>query len=897
LKLATLYIFILVLTAHFSQAQLIPEKGVPHLNNYPPTHYQNKGKVWDIGTTPNGLVYMASDKGILEYDGKTWTSFEGSKGTTRSILTINDSLIYTGSDLDFGVWVKTELYNFKYQSLYPFKEEVQDEVEEFWNVHQSNDMIVFVSSRNIYLYKNEQVTQINAPLRISGSFIFNDTLYFSDDNNGLYYFDKLSFKKLITYPDNIGISIVGLYQQDSKTYMVTSSSGLYSVTNGSLRQVKNSLSNKLKDAKVFSFEHIGNSHLAFGTILKGLIITDLEGNVIHKISKIKGLLSNTILALHYSQSGKLWVGLDYGVSSLFLNNNITYFYDYRGDFGTGFVATRVNDEFYLGTNQGLYNTSWNALNGDNEYTNFELIAGTEGQVWSLHSYDDQLFIGHDHGLLSISNNRLTEINNKDGVWTILAFKDFLLTGTYNGISIYKKHNGKWFFYRKMDLISGSCNQLVFQNDNILWVNIPHFGVIKVELDNDLNPKNQKIFPINSFTGNDLYLVKNQDTVQIITDKKLYYYHPENDNFLVSKSKLNLSKPDNLLSGSYLSSLLCKEYEFFPVYNGFALKYLKEEYDLSANVYEPVFRGIKAYNNNAQQIIHRGSKVPYKLNNIRIEYILPDHENIYYQYKLKEEDKWSQWERNNFVYFVGMSAGSYNFQVRAKVINQISETISISFSISKPWYRTWQAYIAYFLLLAFIMYIIIVWQKRLLKREKLKILLNKEKLIREQEEKHQQEISLIEQERIKKEYRQLQQQLRNKTIELANKAKESEGVNRLLISIQEKFREMQEDPKRDKSKLSEIRLLLKSNIKVEDRAFEIQMDELHQEFFKNIKEQFPNLSINDLRLCAYIRVGLNSKEIANILNIQPSSSYIGRSRLRKKLNLKTEDDLYDFLNEF
>jgi len=76
-----------------------------------------------------------------------------------------------------------------------------------------------------------------------------------------------------------------------------------------------------------------------------------------------------------------------------------------------------------------------------------------------------------------------------------------------------------------------------------------------------------------------------------------------------------------------------------------------------------------------------------------------------------------------------------------------------------------------------------------------------------------------------------------------------------------------------------------------------MDELHQEFFKKIKDQFPNLSNNDLRLCAYIKVGLNSKEIAEILNIRPSSSYINRSRLRKKLNLKTEDDLYDFLNKF
>ena len=73
-----------------------------------------------------------------------------------------------------------------------------------------------------------------------------------------------------------------------------------------------------------------------------------------------------------------------------------------------------------------------------------------------------------------------------------------------------------------------------------------------------------------------------------------------------------------------------------------------------------------------------------------------------------------------------------------------------------------------------------------------------------------------------------------------------------------------------------------------------MDELHQDFFKKLKDKFPGLSNNDLRLCAYLKIGLNSKEIADILNIQPSSAYISRSRLRKKLNLGVDEDLHDFL---
>jgi len=76
-----------------------------------------------------------------------------------------------------------------------------------------------------------------------------------------------------------------------------------------------------------------------------------------------------------------------------------------------------------------------------------------------------------------------------------------------------------------------------------------------------------------------------------------------------------------------------------------------------------------------------------------------------------------------------------------------------------------------------------------------------------------------------------------------------------------------------------------------------MNELHQEFFKKLKQVYPSLSNNDLRLCAYLKIGMNSKEIADFMHIQPSSSYISRSRLRKKLGLNPDENLYDFLNRF
>lgn len=60
---------------------------------------------------------------------------------------------------------------------------------------------------------------------------------------------------------------------------------------------------------------------------------------------------------------------------------------------------------------------------------------------------------------------------------------------------------------------------------------------------------------------------------------------------------------------------------------------------------------------------------------------------------------------------------------------------------------------------------------------------------------------------------------------------------------------------------------------------------------------PNLTQNELKLCAYLRINLSSKEIAQMLNISPESLITKRYRLRKKLDLDTEDNLVKFLSNF
>ena len=72
--------------------------------------------------------------------------------------------------------------------------------------------------------------------------------------------------------------------------------------------------------------------------------------------------------------------------------------------------------------------------------------------------------------------------------------------------------------------------------------------------------------------------------------------------------------------------------------------------------------------------------------------------------------------------------------------------------------------------------------------------------------------------------------------------------------------------------------------------------MHNNFLKDLKNKVPELSSTDLKLCAYLRMNLSSKEIAHLMNISVKGVEISRYRLRKKLQIPTEVNLYDYLME-
>lgn len=878
--------------------QKFPEKGIPPLRNYPPEAYDRAGKVWAIQSAANGLVYFAADQGLLEYDGQHWHRYCGSKGFTRSLLIANDSLIYTGADKDFGVWRQQGLRGFSYQSLYPFRESAKGLNEEFWGVYQLDEGVVFVSFDNLYLQKGGPLTKVAAPTRFYHSFQVDSLLYLADEKEGLFQFDGLSLKRVFSYPDAQPWRIMGVDRTAEGLLIVTRDRGLYRYRAGRLAAVQPEISRYLQRDQVFCFAPVEDSHYAFGTILNGVYITDRQGQIIQHLNKQKGLLNNTILSLHYSPQGSLWLGMDFGLCALRLSSEVAYVLDHQGVFGTGQTALLQGEDFYLGTNQGLYYSRWeNLKNNHSNLTSFALMPGTEGQVWTLQNLGGELWCGHDQGLFRLSAQGVQPVYTEEGVLSLAALDaQHLVAGTYNGLSLLRREGQRWTFEAKLAPVQGACSQVIAQGDSLLWVNIPKYGLIQATLSPDWRIERQRIYLAETLEGDNPWLTLDSLGLHLSSSRATYAYDAGQDSFLPVASPPPLPDIANRLPIAWNGLPLNQDFRFFPIYNGFAL-YSRVPRTSNLPATTLLIRSLTAFNNDSSMALTRNASVPYALNNLRVQYLVPHQEGSRYRYRLLNfQDEWSEWATPTQRDFLDLPAGRYELQIEAQTLTGILRSETLPLRIRPPWYRRWYSLLGLALLGFGLYYLQRVRNQRKMNRLKAQMEARERMALEKQAEAYQQEKMVQTQQKLEEEIADLKKRLRAKTIELAKKGKENEDKNRLLQTLKDKISAIENRSTDANRRWAEMNRLLDSTPANEDHTFEMQIDELNQEFLHRLKATYPTLTTYDLRLATYLKMGLSSREIAELLNVLPSSVNVSRSRLRKKLNLEAEQDLYEFLIE-
>jgi DNA-binding CsgD family transcriptional regulator len=299
-------------------------------------------------------------------------------------------------------------------------------------------------------------------------------------------------------------------------------------------------------------------------------------------------------------------------------------------------------------------------------------------------------------------------------------------------------------------------------------------------------------------------------------------------------------------------------------------------------------------------------LPYRFNSLRFNFSATSYEDINkveYQYFLEGFDKnWSGWTSQIQKEYTNLYEGQYIFHVKAKNINGVESSEAMyAFVVSPPLGRSAWAYLLYVILAIGLAYLFKKLKDRSVAKANERLKIEQEKALRLKEAEHAEEVLKAEKEIIKLNNEKLANELLHKNKELSSTAMHVMQSMDTIQKIKDQIEEVV-NTTNDKNVLNHLRKLLKaieSDIKFQSHwdQFELHFNQIHEDFLKRLRIEYPDLTHRDLKLCAYLRLNLSSKEMAHLLNLSIRGVETSRYRIRKKMNLDQEVNLTEFILKY
>ncbi len=723
-------------------------------------HYANDDYVagsqnWSIEADDHGFVYVANNDGLVIFDGTGWKTYRNQdQSILRSVYVAPDRRIYTGSYEEFGFWKESLDRQMIYTSLKPKVMDSAFHNSEFWKIVEHRGKIYFQSFSAMFVYDQHTVK----PVQLPGSIFFllkaRDRLFVQAMSGALY---EMTNERLVSIDSGsalAGTEVKTILPYKETSFLIgTTSHGLFIYDGKTISQWKTEASEKFKEYQINNGLVLGNRFI-FGTIVKGLIILDQQGNIVNHLYDENVLQNNTVLSLCSDKNGTVWVGLDNGIDHVFFDNLVDI-YQGKGEPGAVYTAAFFDHRLYVGTNRGILTYALDSATGTFTYSGF--LNNSQGQVWELKVIDGQLFCGHTSGTFIVEGTNLRKISQTSGGYaTQKGFFDrgeYLIQSTYSPLVIFRKEGQNWKFSHQVTGYLEPSRFMEIDHLENVWVSHAVKGLYKLQLSKTLDSVisslsygrkdgfpfdfgirvfkigNRVVFTTGSklFTWDDL---RNKIILYEELNRQLhgfeacsrivkkgndcYWFIRKNDIGLFeikdNKAKLLLQlflplyaiqmvdNYENLVPLDENRQLICLD-------NGFAIvnmAILKNGFKdksklLFRNVYSSDSQGTKNRLDPGQPV----STIPHSLNTLSFSFVTINNRHLsqLYQYKLTGIDNdWSEWTPKTEVTYTRLPKGDYTFMVRSLTgAGLITEPIKMQIRVKPAWYASIAALVFYFLM--------------------------------------------------------------------------------------------------------------------------------------------------------------------------------------------------------
>ena len=706
---------------------------------------------------------------------------------------------------------------------------------------------------------------------------------------------------------------------------------------------------------------IHNEMLAIGTIRNGLVVKNLQTGRTDYVNSAHGLAENTVLSIGFDRQHNIWMGLNNGIAYALtsgsyyklLNNRIgagctsalvdnkLYLGTSQGLFVAAYPFSNGPSQEEVTLIDGMSGQVWCLTPSDGQ-----LLCGTDHGTFVINNRRSQRIAGvlgtlqivplrHHPGFLLGCDYEGFFILRQTGAHIMLAhrLKDFpeisgqILEDTDGSIWVSHWQKGIYHFHLSDDLLKAERLEYFHEGNGLLINNLNTICKIK-----------NRVY-VSSVDGFHHYDAKKH---QLVLNKEIssifnkfgspltVYETPEGDLWAYTTGFMALAQRkgnkyvvdnvsynainDDLQMSMGVPSFIDKQ----TILNGLDGFYVAFHEEKPVKYESQVYVRRIYSTNEGDSLLHmyfpqeerQPLRVAHGQNSLRIEFIMPEYRDpqaVTYSYWLEGYDKaWSSPQVVNNKEYTHLPKGTYTFHVKAlnRLTGQEDEFLQV-IEVLPAWYETWWAYLIYLVLITLSVYALAKYQKGRYNRKLIRVKKEQERQLREQEREFQIQQAQQEKELALLRNEQLNIQLKHKASQLADSTINLVRKNEMLQEIDQSMFELSEGVKHDEAKpaiqkrIKDIRRGIDMNMSDDSnwQKFEENFNLVYDNFMQKLTTQFPDLKMNDRKLCAYLRMNLSSKEIASLMNCSERSIETARYRLRKKLSMDQGDNLVAFLQKY
>ncbi len=931
---------------------------LPHVTNYTKQSYKGGLQNWKLKQDRSGIIYIANNEGMLTFDGNYWELYPlTNKTIVRSLEISSDGKIFAGGQDEAGYFLPNKRGRLEYHSIIDKIPPQYRSFGDIWDIIELEESIYFRANNYIFKWNSGKITVYPARKEWLFMGKWENKLYAQDQGLGLFvqnngFWEKVRNENTFNGIDPI-TSIIGL--ESGKAFISTLKSGVY-IFDGAIVSSETLQNQELfRNERIYATALLPSNEIALATNNAGIIIIASNGEVIQKISTDQGLQNNNVLSIFSDKQGNLWLGLDNGIDLVAYGSAIKQINPLQRN-GSGYAAIVKNNQLYIGTSNGLYRTALEQKK-DLSFSigAFTSVNNSKGQVWGLAEISGKLLLGHHEGAFEVKENDATLINHNTGFWNFSPAADNkVIAGTYTGLDIFPVGTTSGESFSPIPSFTESSRYLVIDKENNIWVSHPYHGVYKISelTENKFNIQrfstseglpsqlNNHIFKIKNelvaATIEGIYILDREQNrfvpspwyQKILGDQSIRYLKesPTGNIWYMHEKSLGVidlsGKQPVLVPIPALNNKMLSGFEFIyatdesNIFLGGESGFYHINYQKYLETITPLVAQVRAVHifNKGDSMIFGGYFAPLtELQKQQGDFpvVSNDWKSIQFTYsaisfgaendleyavRLKGFDNnWSDWSKRTDKEYTNLGGGTYIFEVKVRnSLNKESAVASYKFKMLPPWYLTNLALFIYFIIFCLGNFLMYKWLKKKFRMQRQKY---------EEEQKRINYIHGLEQNKTRNELitlknEKLEADISFKNAELAAAAMHLVKKGELLTKIKDDLTHVSKEI-RNPEAISAIKKMVKKvgeddKLDEEWENFAKHFDSVHSDYLVNLKEKHPNLTGNELKLCANLRMNLSTKEIAQLMNISVRGVEISRYRLRKKLELSSGDNLFDYL---